>query len=218
MSPRTTPIPVPPPLWGSWGRFSHWLARTPLVVWTLVTISLVSSVAGYVYWYGDEILAAPLHLWPFIPDSPLSATLWAFALIALHRRGRADLLGLLACMGAVKYGLWTDWVWFVARLSGEPYTLERVVLSLNHFGMMLEGLALLPLLAPRLPQTLAVVAWYAMNDYVDYGLGYYPRGPRLEELPAIRAFALATTGALTVIWLGLTAVRWFRPHPRRDTG
>ena len=205
-----TPIPAPPSIWGLWGRASWWIARTPWVVWTIVFIDLSAALAGLILWYGRDVLAAPPYLWPFVPDSPLSAALGGAALWAIHRRGRADLLGLLAVMGLIKYGLWADWYWFVPSLHGFAYTFEGIHLSISHFGMVLQGLALLPLIAPRLPQTLLVIMWYLANDVVDYRLGYYPRIPYPQFYTDVRDFALATTAVLSTIWLVLTALRWFR--------
>lgn len=194
------------PGWGLWGTFSAWVVSTPWVVWTIVAINLTSAVAGYIYWYGSDILAAPPYLWPFVPDSPLSATLLAFALLAWHRGRRWELLGLMAVTGCVKYGLWTDWVWFTNALSGGRYSLEAIVLSANHFGMVLEGLVLLPLLRPRARHVLFVAAWYGINDLVDYGLGSHPRVPNPGDLGLITAFAVGSTAVLCAIWAA--RLRW----------
>ena len=182
-------------------RFSRWLVRTPWAVWTLVAINMTSSVAGYLYWYGGDILAAPVYFWPFVPDSPLSATLWALALLTFHRGKGSQFLGLLAVTGCIKYGLWADWYWLVTERLGHPYTLEGIVLSVNHFGMVLEGVVLLPLLRPRYRTVLPVIAWYAANDLVDYALGYYPRIPDMAGFAPVRAFALSSTVVLGSLWL-----------------
>ncbi len=194
-----------------WVRFSRWVVSTPWVVWALVGINLSSAVLGYIYWYGDAILASPPYFWPFVPDSPLSATLFALALLAYHRGRPVPLLGLLAVTGCIKYGLWTDWVWFTNSLSGGAYDLEAVVLSLNHFGMVLEGLTLLPLLSFGLREVALVAAWYGANDLVDYALGHRPRLPNPEDLQLIAGFSVATTGVLSLIWLVLRRPRHFAP-------
>ncbi|MBU2602759.1 MAG: DUF1405 domain-containing protein [Actinobacteria bacterium] len=185
---------------GLWRRLSHRVVSTSWIVWTLVAINLLSAVSGYIYWYGPDILAAPLYLWPFVPDSPLSATLWAFALLAFHYGRRWEFLGLLAVTGCVKYGLWTDWVWFTNALSGGRYSIEAVVLSANHFGMVLEGLLLVPLLRPRLHHALLVAVWYGINDLVDYGFGSHPRVPNPEDIGLITAFAIGSTVILVLWW------------------
>jgi len=194
-----------------WLRFSRWVVSTRWVVWTLVGINLSSAVLGYIYWYGDAILASPPYFWPFVPDSPLSATLFAFALLAYYRGRPMPLLGLLAVTGCIKYGLWTDWVWFTNSLSGGTYDLEAVVLSLNHFGMVLEGLTLLPLLSFGLREVALVAAWYGANDLVDYAVGRRPRLPNPEDLQLIAGFSVATTGVLSLMWLALRRPRRSAP-------
>lgn len=194
----------------------RWGVGNPWIVWTLVAINLISSLAGYIYWYGDSIIAAPLYFWPFVPDSPLSATLWAAALVAFHRGRHWNLLGLLAATGAIKYGLWTDWVWFTnAYVSDGRYSLEAIVLSLNHFGMALEGLALLPLLTYTGRTVLPVILWYGVNDFIDYGLNYRPHVPNPDALGSITAFALLTTLTLSALWLGLALHDRTDPASRR---
>src|SRR5664279_6254154 len=58
--------------WALWTKLVQWGVGNPWIVWSLVAVNLISSAAGYVYWYGDSILAAPPYFWPFVPDSPLS--------------------------------------------------------------------------------------------------------------------------------------------------
>jgi uncharacterized membrane protein YpjA len=199
-----------------WRGFSLWLTRTHWAVWLLVTINLGSAVIGYIYWYGSDILAAPIYQWPLVPDSPLSATLWAFALLAVYRGRRWDLLGLMAATGCIKYGLWTDWIWFTNALSGSPYSLEAVVMSLNHFGMVLEGLVLVPLLRPKPWHIGFVAVWYGLNDLVDYWVGSHPRVPNPEDMGLISTFAVGTTLLLVIAWTLLYGRTRGRPSPGRD--
>ncbi len=204
----TSPGKVDPPdrpghdgRFGLWGAISRWIVSTPWVVYTLLVVNLGGAVAGYIYWYGSDILASPFYLWPFVPDSPLSATLLPLAFLAFFRGRRWELLGLMAATGCIKYGLWTDWYWFTNMLSGGRYTLEAIVLSLNHLGMALEGILLLPLLRPRLRHVLFVAAWYGLNDFIDYGMGRHPRIPNPEDLGLITWFAVASTIVICAVWL-----------------
>ncbi len=199
--------PISPTGWGPWGRLSGWVVRTRWTTYTLVTINLVMSLAGYVYWYGSDILAAPIWQWPFVPDSPLSGTLVALAFLAYHRGRHWHLLGLFAVTGAIKYGLWTDFFWFINSLTTHSYTLEAWALSLNHFAMALEGLLLLPFLRFRVRDVLIVAAWYGINDLLDYGIGPHPRIPNPWDFTTITIFAVGTTVVLSVVWLLLARSR-----------
>jgi uncharacterized membrane protein YpjA len=190
------------------------VVSTPWVVWTLVAINLSSAVIGYLYWYGDVLLGAPWWAWPFVPDSPLSASLWAAALLALYYGRTWSFLVLLAITGSMKYGLWTPWFWFVNYLTRGEFHLEAAVMTLSHLGMVLQGLLLVPLLAFRLRDVVLVGAWYGFNDLHDYLLGQRPRIPNPESFALIRGFAVASTVVLVLAWLVLALRR--RREPRAD--
>lgn len=207
MDHRSVPAPESDAPFGLWGALSRWGVSTRWVVYTLVVVNLVVSLAGYIYWYGDDIVASPPYLWPFVPDSPLSGTLVAIALLAFHRGRHWEFLGLMAATGAIKYGLWTDWYWFVNALSGGSYSFEAIHLSASHFAMVLEGLLLLPLLRPRLRHALFVTAWYGLNDLVDYAFGSHPRIPNPQDLGLITAFAVGSTIVICLAWFAWVALR-----------
>lgn len=202
-------MPDPPPLalrrgavvWAAWSRLAHWGLTTRWVVVTLVVVNLAAAVPGFILWYGPDVLAAPWYLWPFVPDSPLSAALFALAAVLFHLGRPRQALGMIAITGCIKYGLWTDWYWFVNRLAGVPYDFEAVHLSLSHFGMAVQGVAAIPVVRPRMRHALVVTAWFVVNDFVDFVLGYHPRVPDPAQLPADRAFSLALTVILCVFWL-----------------
>ncbi len=204
-----------------WGAFCSWVIATPWMVWTLVAIDLGGGLAGYIWWYGGDIVAAPLWKLPFVPDSPLSVTLAAIALVAFHRGRRWNMLGLMAAFGLIKYGLWTDFVWFTNHLSsGAGYDLEAWALTLGHTGMALQGLVLLPLLDIRVRDALFVTAWYGLNDLLDYGRGGHPRVPNPWDAGAITAFAVSSTVVLSATFISIALARRRRaaaPVPRPGT-
>jgi uncharacterized membrane protein YpjA len=183
------------------------VVATSWVVWPLVIFIFVNAVLGYLYWYGDSLRESPFYYWAFVPDSPLSVTLLGLFLLALHYRRPAPLLGLMAVTGCVKYGLWTDWYWFTNYLSGGSYDLEAVVLSVNHFAMVLGALLLLLLFTFGVREVLAVGLWYGMNDLVDYVLGLRPRVPNPEDIELIAGFAVTSTVVLVLLWLAMALAR-----------
>jgi uncharacterized membrane protein YpjA len=188
-------------------RWVSWVVETSWVMWPLVIFILVNALLGYLYWYGDSLRESPFYFWPFVPDSPLSVTLLAFFLLALHYRRPAPLLGLMAVTGCVKYGLWTVWYWFTNYLSGGSYDLEAIVLSLNHLAMVIGALLLLPLFTFGLREVVITGLWYGLNDLVDYVLGLRPRVPNPEDIELIAGFAVGTTIVLTLIWLVMALKR-----------
>src|SRR5680860_1842225 len=38
--------------WALWTKLVQWGVGNPWIVWSLVAVNLISSAAGYVYWYG----------------------------------------------------------------------------------------------------------------------------------------------------------------------
>jgi uncharacterized membrane protein YpjA len=174
---------------------------TPWVAWTLAAINFGAAVLGYLYWYGDKILDSPWYLWPLVPDSPLSATLMGAAILAFHKGRRWNLLGLFAATGSIKYGAWTIWVWLTNYLSGGGYSLQAVVMSLSHLGMIALGVALLPQLRVRFHHVALVALWFGLNDILDYHFGTRPPVPNPQDIGSIESFAVLTTVVLVVCWL-----------------
>ncbi len=191
--------------WGPWTAFTRWVIGSP-ILWVLLAANFGGAVAGYLFWYGGALSEAPFYLWPFVPDSPLSVTLMGFALLAFHFNRRLELLGLVAAGMCIKYGLWTDFVWFTNYLSGGHYHFVPVLMSLTHFGMVIQGFILSPYLRYRPVQVALAALFLIVNDVVDYALGYHPGVPNPEDIRTIAAFAVATTAAIVIFWV-VMAVR-----------
>jgi len=188
-------------------RFAGWVIHMPAIAWLLILVNLASAVAGYLYWYGGALSRAPLYVWPFVPDSPLAVTLMAGAILSFHYRRAIEFLGLVAAGACIKYGVWTDFVWFTNSLSGGGYPFDAVLMSLTHFGMIIEGLIIMRFLRFRpLPVVLASL-FLAVNDFVDYALGYHPSVPNPQDLDLIMPFSVGTTAVIVLFWL---SAAWFR--------
>jgi uncharacterized membrane protein YpjA len=202
-------IETPLARWQLWARFARWLVASSWLVWFLVVVLLGSAVSGYLYWYGPFAATAPWYLWIFVPDSPLSVALMAGALVALHFRRRWELLCLLASWACIKYGLWTDFIWFMNSRSGGHYDFIAGLMSISHFGMVVLGLAVAVFVRYRPVPVLVASLFFVTNDVVDYVFGYYPPLPDPQDLVAISWFAVGTT-SLLVCWgmvSGWAAVR-----------
>lgn len=117
----------------------------------LLLMSIAGALYGY-YYYRFQLSSSPLYLWLFIPDCPLFVTIFAYIVWRYGRDGwRRPRLDAFAFFGLVKYGLWTLFVIlyyldiYTARGSG---SFQATLFSL-HVGMVLLGLALLPILIDR---------------------------------------------------------------------
>lgn len=184
--------------WRPWVRFARWAVETRGILWLLVAVNLGSAIPGYLFWYGDSLLKAPWYLWVFVPDSPLSVTLMGIALVAFHYGRRWEILGLVAAGACIKYGLWTDFVWFTNYLSGGEYHFTAILMSLTHFGMVIEGLILAVYLRFR-PWPVGVASLFLIaNDVVDYVFGYHPPVPNPADLNLIAGFSAAETGVIVL--------------------
>ena len=156
--------------------------RDPPALWLLFVVLLGSAVAGYLFWYGDSLQAAPWYLWLFVPDSPLSVTIMASPCWRFHYGRRWEFLGLVASGACMKYGLWTVLVWFTNYLSGGHYHFTAVLMSATHFGMIVEGLAVSVFLRFRPSPVMVASLFLIVNDVVDYVFDYHPSVPNPEDL------------------------------------
>lgn len=185
----------------------EWLLRTtldvilkhPVLFWSCFAANMVGAVFGTIFWYGPMLLQSPAWAFPFIPDCPLAALLGAVALLALRAGRRWPFFYALAAFACIKYGIWTIAFWLRQWSgAGEAFPIE-IMLFITHIGLLIEGLLFVPYISPlSLRARLAVIGWFALSIFVDYGLGYYPPlSPFVSE-----AF---------VMWLaiGLTAVLSF---------
>jgi uncharacterized membrane protein YpjA len=169
-------------------------------VWVVAVADLGGAIAGFSYWYGSTILAAPWYYWIFVPDCPVAALLMGVALLAYHFGRRWDFLGLLAVGACLKYGLWTVISWTVDFSRGDPLSLEGVAMAVTHFILIIQGLLLARFLRYRLLPVVAASLFLVANDVVDYAAGQYPRLPELVGVGLMRVVAVVATAAIVIFW------------------
>ena len=176
----------------------------PAVAWTLVGINVVAGVGGGIYWYGPELLHVPWWALVFVPDCPLFSFLFAVALAGYMLGRRWTWYNAVVAAGCIKYGIWTITVWVIFWNAGYPATLESVIMTVTHVGLLLEGVVLMTLLANlRWRHVVIVGAWFFLSDFVDYALGFRPRmAPGVSERFMMWEM-LIVSGLLTVLvgWL-----------------
>ena len=156
----------------------------------LALINFIGFLYG-VYFYQNQLAATPMHLWIFVLDSPIAVLFIAlFCTLRLWKRKNNNFLAVLAVFGLIKYGLWTiivllmNWQYF--------YAASPLITSLNlplHAAMVLEGIALLAVIKPRIVFVAAATAFFLLNDYLDYFYGTATRVPTGIEFLVIEAFA-----------------------------
>ncbi len=147
----------------------------------LVSLFLI-NLAGFlfgIYYYSYQLSITPFWAWIFIIDCPLYVLLFsALCLMKLKSRAVPGWLLFITSVGLVKYGLWTGLV--IWLYSGHFFAVSPVLYSLLfplHIGMILEGLVLLPHLRAKAAQTVPVLFWFLLNDFLDYFAGTLPLIP-----------------------------------------
>ncbi|MTI80504.1 MAG: DUF1405 domain-containing protein [Firmicutes bacterium] len=170
----------------------------PGFVLVLIIINFFGSLYGY-YWYQQQLLSTPIYYWPVVPDSPLSTTLFALALLSVLLGWRFPILMAVALTTCIKYGLWA-----VALIS--HYWIMHgdiqwmiVMLWVSHLGMVAQ--AVWYWRSMFIPTGAALVAggWMFFNDAMDYILGLHPYLYASDQLSFAAVSAVLFSVALSVI-------------------
>jgi uncharacterized membrane protein YpjA len=138
---------------------------------------------------------------------------WSWSLLVgalFFRQAPAWLLGIFA-FGQIKYGIWTVTAWLVywrntALFYGAPdFSFDSVFMTLTHIGLFAQGVFLLTYFRPTWVTALVSFGWFALSDFVDYGLGFYPGLPlQFIPLPIMQWSTIAVTFGLSAIYLWLS--------------
>jgi len=175
------------------------LLMHPRVLAGLAVINAAGALYGF-YWYRFQLATTPWPFWPFVPECPIQASLFAIVAYMLLAGRRNAFLETVTYLGLVKYGSWTVFVLSLFGLSGGQFDVEKLFLLLSHVGMTFEGLVFLRFLPRPGWLLVAVPAWFAAMDFLDYAVGIHPRLPDPAHLPQALLFAALGTGFATC-WL-----------------
>jgi len=148
--------------------------RYSWLFWPVFAANMIGAFYGFFFFYPSQLLSSPLYLWPFIPDCPLFALLFAISMILVRtgaRHGLAHLFNFLVFAGSLKYGFWTV---FVLVSYPEFYASTALgaflstALTLAHIGLFFEAFLLASYVRPRLWHVAAVLLFLLLSDYADY--------------------------------------------------
>jgi uncharacterized membrane protein YpjA len=168
---------------------------------TLILINVLSFFAGIVFWYGSQLPDSPIWFWPFIPDCPQFALMFAIVLLSWLVERRWYLFEVVTAYGLILYGTWTVFVWVVYWSQTGDYHAISLVMAASHVGLAAQGIMLLPALRITIVNVGAAIGWFCLSAFVDYGLGYHPALPRLVSLDLVRNQTLLMTGLLAVLFI-----------------
>jgi len=166
------------------------------ILFPLVLLLNVAAVFVGLWFYSGQLSSSSPLLWIFIPDCPLYIFLCIFLLLG---KIKSEFFRLIISASTLKYGLWTMLVLF---FYGNYYfsaadILMYSIFMLGHFGMAVEGFLLFP---KKVGTTalLFLLAWFLLNDFVDYALGAHPSIP-LQHANSIAFFALSLSFAIVLL-------------------
>jgi uncharacterized membrane protein YpjA len=149
----------------------------------LLLLIALANLAGFfvgIYYYWNQLMDSSPLLWIVILDSPISVLLFSVVcFLMIFRKRVPELLKLIASVYVIKYGLWTM---ITIYLYWSNYVIfeDQVIGIFNfflHFGMILEGIVLIPRIKLNVSRSFVVLALFLLNDYMDYFHGTVTRIP-----------------------------------------
>ncbi|AVX20619.1 MULTISPECIES: DUF1405 domain-containing protein [Carboxydocella] len=157
----------------------------------------LGSIYGY-YWYHHQLAVSPWYLWPVIPDSPLSASLFTLFLIFLIWKINLPWLFLLANLMMIKYGLWAVIINLDVYWSGHSFAWENLHLTLSHAVMALQGILFLRKIRFAFSDYFIASGWLILNDFIDYFWQTHPYLFYAEQITIAQTTASLLTGIVII--------------------
>jgi uncharacterized membrane protein YpjA len=182
--------------------------------WLWMAINIVGLVLGTIGWYGPQLAATPLIWWVFVPDCPLVAGYAAVVLWGMRQDKRWTAFNLFTALGCIKYGVWTCLIWLLYWSATGDFNPLSVLMFVTHIGLIGQGVVILLLTETwTVRDVLPAVAYYALADFVDYGLGHHPSYPMLYV-----SHAIVQWHSVVMTWLlsGILLVLGWRCEQRPD--
>ncbi len=129
----------------------------------------------------------------------------------------------IAAMGQIKYGIWTVFAWVVFWWNTNGFfTPESIFMTATHLAMIAQGLMLLTYYQPSRRGALIAGSWFLLSDFVDYGLGYYPRLPKQVPVSIMQWHTILVSLVLTGVFWRMAGYRgaflaWMRTRSSQST-
>lgn len=176
----------------------------------LILVNLGGVAYGF-YYYGRQFDVTPIHLWAFVPDSPLSVGLIALV-FALDEFGvRSRILEAIAFIDLIKVGAWTGYVLLhydaAFEIWRDPLSNLNFYLFWLHLGMVIEAFVLAKWLVPLGRGFVLVVGAFAAELYMDYAFTGFAYGGCTGTRPI--TVPCADNGLLAGVTVALTVAGLF---------
>jgi uncharacterized membrane protein YpjA len=172
----------------------------------------IANIAGFfagIYFYREQLAGSNPLLWIVIMDSPISVLLFAVVCMLLYFNKKIpEALKLFASVYVIKYGIWTMLTLWLYR-SNYVIPVDQIIGVADfilHFGMVLEGIVLIPKIRPRIRDTLVALLLCLTNDFFDYFLGTVTRIPTTYiDFLMLESFAVSIILTLSIFICQRTA-------------
>jgi len=197
--------------------FLRSVARDRRWWWVLLVVNFLGSLYGF-YWYWPQLSQTPPARWFIVPDSPGATFLFSIWLALMlagldWRSPGMQILGAVAFISNMKYGLWTATVLPQAGIK-YGWEFDFVHLSLSHLAMWAQGLLFAHHYRPGPPAAALALFWMVVQDAVDYRLWMtHPMLPYPDEF----GFARGAAMTLSLVW-GLYLLGQALSHRRHVHG
>jgi uncharacterized membrane protein YpjA len=179
----------------------------------IILVGVVASAWGFIDWYGPTFALYPAWQWPFVPDCPLFALLFAISLALILLERDRPAYNALVALGLIKYGIWTILVWVLYWGNGGLLSAEGILMTLTHTGMVLEGLFLLSFLKMDWPTVVVCALWFGLSDWMDYGpFETYPGFPRRVPFGVVQWHTVGVTALMTAVYVYMALRRRQAPQ------
>lgn len=186
--------------------FLQYLIKQRWVIVTLFIVNLLGTIYGY-YWYKNQLAITPVHLLPFVPDSPTASLFFTLVLLLLLRNTYSSFIAAFAAVTSIKYGIWAVAAILWGAALGDNLYASHYMLIVSHLGMALEAILFYRYYRIQWHHLAIVAAWTLLNDVLDYTLDIHPWTS--QELEANQHLLATFTGILSVfsIWLVVYLVK-----------
>ncbi|GAA0360443.1 DUF1405 domain-containing protein [Bacillus horti] len=152
--------------------FVAWLG-TSRIMKLLFIINFLGTIYGY-YWYKNQLAQTPLHLWPFVPDSPTASLFFTVVLLAFILGERWPLIQALAAVTLFKYGIWATVMILWSAVLGAQLGFDHYMLMTSHVGMAIQAILYASYFTFTIKHLALASAWTLFNDFLDYTLHIFP--------------------------------------------
>ncbi|TFB24101.1 DUF1405 domain-containing protein [Filobacillus milosensis] len=139
----------------------------------LLIINFLGTIYGYI-WYEYQLVQTPLHLIPFVPDSPTASLFFVIVLIGLLLGKNYKLFEALAMLTLFKYGVWAVVMNILTYLETGNMSIPALMLIISHGAMAIQGLLYAPFYKIEWIHVIIASVWTLHNDVIDYVYGHMP--------------------------------------------